>query len=145
MSCTLHSSACNRCYAERHCRASCSKSRVHGSIQKPFIQTPRGTTPLTAGLSQLGAFHQATTQGRSSWVCRAGAIDGMPAWTLDQIAGLVFGAVMVAFVAGSRQVDVWVARAQRRQLGLCEECGGVYEPGSCAQGNCPAKKQQRLL
>ncbi|KXZ41362.1 hypothetical protein GPECTOR_521g504 [Gonium pectorale] len=67
-------------------------------------------------------------------------MDVMPAWTLDQIAGLAFGGVMLAFVLSARQVDIAVAKAQRRQLGLCEECGGVFEPGTCQQKSCPAKR-----
>jgi len=67
----------------------------------------------------------------------------MPTWTLDQIAGLAFGFVMLAFVASSKQVDVFVARAQRRQLGICEECGGVYDPATCQQAGCPSKGTKR--
>lgn len=44
---------------------------------------------------------------------------------------------MLAFYFGSQQVDVIIARQQRRQLGLCEACGGVNDPGSCAQAGCP--------
>lgn len=40
------------------------------------------------------------------------------------------------------QVDAYVARQQRRQLGLCEECGGLFEPGSCAEKSCPARRLQ---
>ena len=47
--------------------------------------------------------------------------------------------VMLLFISSAQQVDVQVARAQRRQLGLCEECGGVNEPGTCQQKGCPAK------
>ncbi|GLI62735.1 hypothetical protein VaNZ11_005466 [Volvox africanus] len=78
---------------------------------------------------------------RQKWILLAGAMDAMPTWTLDQIAGLVFGAVMIAAILSARQVDVMVAKAQRRQLGLCEECGGVFEPGNCKQQNCPAKRK----
>ncbi|KAF5843778.1 hypothetical protein DUNSADRAFT_8293 [Dunaliella salina] len=69
----------------------------------------------------------------------AGAMDVMPAWTLDQIAGLLFGALMLAAVLGAKQLDVIVARQQRRQLGLCEECGGIFEPSSCTEQQCPMK------
>ena len=48
-------------------------------------------------------------------------------------------AVLVAFLLSAKQIDVFVARAQRRQLGLCEQCGGVFEPGTCQQQNCPLK------
>eukprot|EP00877_Chromochloris_zofingiensis_P009170 jgi/Chrzof1/4506/Cz14g16015.t1 len=73
--------------------------------------------------------------------CPAGAMDVMPAWTLDQIAGLAFGVVMVAFVMGAKQVDVWVAAQQRRQLGLCQQCGGLYDASTCQQGSCPSRQQ----
>ncbi|KAI8471819.1 MAG: hypothetical protein J3K34DRAFT_467850 [Monoraphidium minutum] len=66
-------------------------------------------------------------------------MDVMPVWTLDQIAGLVFGGVLLAFWAAAPQVDTWVATRQRRQLGLCERCGGVNEPGSCAEAACPMR------
>lgn len=46
---------------------------------------------------------------------------------------------MAASVLGAKQVDVLVARAQRRQLGLCEECGGVFEAATCAERNCPLR------
>eukprot|EP00199_Chlamydomonas_sp_CCMP681_P004657 CAMPEP_0119106348 /NCGR_PEP_ID=MMETSP1180-20130426/4064_1 /TAXON_ID=3052 ORGANISM="Chlamydomonas cf sp, Strain CCMP681" /NCGR_SAMPLE_ID=MMETSP1180 /ASSEMBLY_ACC=CAM_ASM_000741 /LENGTH=143 /DNA_ID=CAMNT_0007091665 /DNA_START=13 /DNA_END=444 /DNA_ORIENTATION=- len=72
-------------------------------------------------------------------VAQAVAMDVMPAWTLDQIAGMVFGGVMLASVLSARQVDLFFARAQRRQLGLCEECGGIYDPATCAQGKCPSR------
>ncbi|GLC58049.1 hypothetical protein PLESTB_001312500 [Pleodorina starrii] len=93
---------------------------------------------LSHGLQPVSSHIRRPSQNK--WVVRAGAMDAMPAWTLDQIAGLVFGAIMLASVLSARQVDVAVAKAQRRQLGLCEECGGVYEPGTCQQGNCPAKR-----
>ncbi|KAL6764494.1 hypothetical protein V8C86DRAFT_2476535 [Haematococcus lacustris] len=70
---------------------------------------------------------------------KAGALDVMPEWTLDQIAGLAFGAVMLAAVLGAKQVDVFFAKAQRRQLGLCEECGGTFQPDTCPMARCPSK------
>ena len=48
---------------------------------------------------------------------------------------------MLAFVLGGPQVDKWVARQQRRDLGLCEECGGVYDAATCTQRACPARRQ----
>lgn len=47
--------------------------------------------------------------------------------------------VMLAFYFGSKEVDVFIAKQQRKQLGLCERCGGLYDPASCSQGNCPMK------
>ena len=51
---------------------------------------------------------------------------------------------MLLFISSAQQVDVQVARAQRRQLGLCEECGGVNEPGTCQQKGCPAKMGSKI-
>jgi hypothetical protein len=70
----------------------------------------------------------------------AEAVDEAPAWTLDQVAGLVFAALLVAFYVSSTQVDVFVARAQRRQLGLCERCGGLNDAGSCREAECPERR-----
>ena len=53
---------------------------------------------------------------------------------------LALQALMLASVLGARQLDVSVARAQRRQLGLCEECGGLFDPAICAQQGCPTKQ-----
>jgi hypothetical protein len=69
-------------------------------------------------------------------------MDGMPVWTLDQIAGLAFGGVMLGAVLASRQVDEWVARVQRRALGVCERCGGANGDGAtggCDEGGCPLR------
>jgi len=38
------------------------------------------------------------------------------------------------------QVDVFVARAQRRELGLCVDCGGANDPGRCPQPKCPMRR-----
>lgn len=46
---------------------------------------------------------------------------------------------MLAFILGANQVDVWVAKQQRRQLGLCERCGGVNEAASCGVADCPMR------
>lgn len=69
--------------------------------------------------------------------------DAAPEWTLDQIVGLVFGALLVAVYLSSSKVDEFVARSQRRQLGLCEQCGGLYSPDTCKQLFCPQKQKQR--
>lgn len=70
------------------------------------------------------------------------AADEAPPWTLDQIAGLVFAGLLVALYFSSTQIDAIVARSQRRQLGLCEECGGLFDPASCQQKNCPSKDRR---
>ena len=49
---------------------------------------------------------------------------------------------MLASVLLATKVDVYIARAQRRDLGLCEYCGGIYEPEQCNAGECPLKKKQ---
>lgn len=67
-------------------------------------------------------------------------MDSMPEWTIDQIAGLAFGFVMISFIGVAKQVDVYIAKAQRRQLGLCEECGGLNESSSCQKAECPMKQ-----
>ena len=68
--------------------------------------------------------------------------DEAPAWTLDQAAGLVFAGLLVVLFVSSKQVGLWFARAQRRQLGLCEECGGLYEAATCQQQRCPLRQKQ---
>jgi hypothetical protein len=49
---------------------------------------------------------------------------------------------MLAAVLGAKQIDVFIARAQRRQLGLCEECGGIFDPQTCTQQKCPMRQQR---
>lgn len=46
---------------------------------------------------------------------------------------------MVASIFFASKVDDIVAKSQRRDLGLCEECGGLYSPSLCQEGNCPSK------
>ncbi|CAK0785846.1 hypothetical protein CVIRNUC_009058 [Coccomyxa viridis] len=66
-------------------------------------------------------------------------LESQPAWTLDQLAGIAFGGIMVASVFFASKVDDVVARSQRRELGLCEECGGLYNVDLCAAGKCPSR------
>lgn len=70
------------------------------------------------------------------------AADEAPPWTLDQIAGLVFAGLLVALYFSSTQIDAIVARSQRKQLELCEECGGLYDAATCQQKNCPSKNKR---
>ncbi len=49
--------------------------------------------------------------------------------------------IMLASVLLATKVDVFIARAQRRDLGLCEECGGLNEPETCDSGKCPYKQK----
>lgn len=69
----------------------------------------------------------------------ATAIDEAPPWTPDQVAGLAFGALLVVFYFSSKVIDEAVARSQRRELGLCEECGSMYDAASCPKEKCPQK------
>lgn len=50
-------------------------------------------------------------------------------------------ALMVAFYFSSNYVDVYIAKQQRRQLGLCDRCGGLNEPATCSQDGCPMKSK----
>ncbi len=67
-------------------------------------------------------------------------VDESPVWTLDQSVGLVFGFLLLGLYLSSSILDKWVAKGQRRQLGLCEECGGLYDPQTCTEKDCPSKK-----
>jgi hypothetical protein len=62
-----------------------------------------------------------------------------PACQLACAAAVWLQVLMVVCYFGAQQVDVIIAKQQRRQLGLCEECGGLYSVDSCKQGNCPMK------
>ena len=42
----------------------------------------------------------------------------------------------------AKEIDTIVARSQRRQLGLCEECGGLFDPASCEEWRCPYKDEE---
>lgn len=46
---------------------------------------------------------------------------------------------LLATITLSLQVDKVVAKAQRRELGICESCGGIYDADQCARGSCPMK------
>ncbi len=70
----------------------------------------------------------------------AEAMDQAPEWTLDQLVGLVFGGLLLTLYLSSSQLDIFVARAQRRKLGLCEQCGGLYSPASCTEKGCPMRR-----
>ena len=41
----------------------------------------------------------------------------------------------------AREVDVIIARSQRRELGLCEECGGLFDPETCTEWRCPRQQK----
>jgi hypothetical protein len=84
--------------------------------------------------------HSIALHGHQPFIDLAATLDTAPVWTLDQIAGLVFGGLLVAFYFSSQYIDRYVAKSQRRQLGLCEECGGVYDAATCQSRTCPLKK-----
>ena len=46
---------------------------------------------------------------------------------------------MMASFLLAYKVDSAVARQQRRDLGLCEACGGLNERESCREKGCPMK------
>jgi len=66
----------------------------------------------------------------------------LPTWTGDQIAGLLFGALMLASFLLTRSFDAWVARQQREELEICTRCGGVNDPAVCRESGCPLRKRE---
>eukprot|EP00884_Botryococcus_braunii_P021974 jgi/Botrbrau1/8460/Bobra.0237s0077.1 len=84
---------------------------------------------------------------RRACICTAGLVGILlrthffetPPWTLDQIAGLVFGGVMAASYFGAGVVDMWVGRGQREELGICQLCSGLNDETSCAEAKCPRR------
>jgi hypothetical protein len=165
----------------------------------PSARAPLASSISSSSSSGAPAQQQQGRRRRGAAAPAAGLMDTMPAWTLDQIAGLMFGvrffhagigrrwadvwsgrsrpanapkprprrppphptphasrrpppptphlpnlapaqALMLGFLFGAPQVDVWVARAQRRQLGLCERCGGVNDAGTCGDAACPMRR-----
>ena len=48
-------------------------------------------------------------------------------------------AVMLASVYVAYKADALVARQQRRELGLCEACGGLNDPATCHEAGCPSR------
>ena len=49
--------------------------------------------------------------------------------------------ILVASVLLAYKVDEAIARSQRRDLGLCEECGGLFEASSCKEKRCPLRDE----
>ena len=49
-------------------------------------------------------------------------------------------AVMLASVYLAYKADAVVARQQRRELGLCEACGGLNDPATCLEAGCPDRR-----
>ena len=48
--------------------------------------------------------------------------------------------ILLASVLLAYKVDEAFARSQRRQLGICEECGGINEASTCTEKRCPSLK-----
>ena len=57
---------------------------------------------------------------------------------VDAMQGLMASTFFLGF-----KVDEIIARQQRRQLGLCPDCGGLYTPNDCQPADCPCKQQQK--
>ncbi|GMH33900.1 hypothetical protein BSKO_01734 [Bryopsis sp. KO-2023] len=102
----------------------------------------QSTSPVlrisSLGVDRRRAVPGAAVSRRERW--RSKAMGDAPQWTLDQIVGLAFGGLMVAFYYSAQVVDAYIARSQRRELGICEECGGINEASSCKLGTCPYKQ-----
>lgn len=97
--------------------------------------------PLVAGLRAQNIFCSCARTRTARGSCqRLYASSGNPAWTLDEIAGLLIGVLLAATFFFSRKIDELVAKSQRRELGLCELCGGLNEPSQCTEGQCPLKQ-----
>lgn len=48
-------------------------------------------------------------------------------------------AAMLVFYFSANFVDVYIAKQQRKQLGLCERCGGLNDAATCSQDGCPMR------
>lgn len=48
-------------------------------------------------------------------------------------------ALLIAAYYSSKIVDDYVAAGQRKDLGLCTMCGGVYDATDCPKEKCPCK------
>lgn len=124
-------------------RVVCSTKCDHKTLTQTSIGAPQlRHLPLRHPLrySSPNRRHSTAFHSHQPFVEVAATLDTAPVWTLDQIAGLVFGGLLVAFYFSSQFIDKYVARSQRRQLGLCEECGGVNDAATCQSRTCPLKK-----
>ncbi|BBN01497.1 hypothetical protein MPTK1_2g07860 [Marchantia polymorpha subsp. ruderalis] len=61
--------------------------------------------------------------------------------TESEIAGFGVGALLLAASIAAPRIDAFIARAQRRSLRLCEECGGVQRL-PCKK--CRGRGQERV-
>jgi hypothetical protein len=97
-----------------------------------------GPRPKTKFLPILS--EHSLLRSRSGILYSISALDTAPEWTLDQIAGLVFGGFLVALYFSSKFIDEYVAISQRRQLDICEQCGGLNAQETCQENDCPYKQ-----
>lgn len=148
-SCQLFSAASQqraRVEQPHRCAQQCSSCAFYtqaptSHVQKWVSNVRQVTQPAMGSCSKK--LRQNTTSCGALPVHELGTalLEESPVWTLDQIAGLAFGGLMLASVLLATKVDVLIARGQRRDLGLCEDCGGIYDPDLCNQGQCPSKTQ----
>ena len=111
-----------------------SEMNVHLCFDCTGHSTDRRVTNLDSGPdSWAGFWGEAVNLLLSNLSCHTG--------TNPQLPNLMQG-IMLASVLTASKVDEYIARAQRRDLGLCEECGGVNEPETCDQNKCPYNKKQ---
>lgn len=50
---------------------------------------------------------------------------GLAPFTVNETAGMIVGAAIVFASANASKLDTYIARIQRRDLGLCIDCGGL--------------------
>lgn len=58
---------------------------------------------------------------------------GFAPFTVNETAGMFVGAAIIAAAVNAPKLDAYIARIQRRDLGLCPDCGGLGRKpcGSC--------------
>ena len=132
MNCSTASSSCRNTSTPRDLPTACFRAPPPSRRLRLSCRPQRQPRPARPAAAAGGNAYQLVAQ-------LAAALDEAPEWTLDQIAGLAFGTLLLAFYFSSWQVDAFVARAQRRQLGLCQQCGGLYEASTCSQAGCPQR------
>jgi hypothetical protein len=79
-------------HRERHVDAGSGQGPAGGAAIPAGSPAVLWSGPIALPCSGIGSGNCGSGVVRAPpWVARAGAMDGMPAWTLDQIAGLAFG------------------------------------------------------
>eukprot|EP00873_Tetraselmis_striata_P040365 jgi/Tetstr1/460629/TSEL_005827.t1 len=142
-----YGSECGRS-APRHLRSSSTERDIVEQIGADFagphgavVSHLRARAMDAAGEAAAGAA-QEVVSGLADFQVETGFFY-LPSWTGDQLAGLAFGAFMAACFLSTARFDEWVATQQREEMGLCSRCGGLNEPGACAEEKCPMRQQQR--